>query len=392
MSVHRSVRCVQLAAVWICVPLVLTACKGTGHGEKAAAAGPPVIEVVHVLQQPLNATVSLPSEMTAYETVAIYPRVTGFVQTIRVDRGSRVRTGDVIAVLDAPELVAQRSEAQSKLQGAQAQLAAVRAKADADASTYDKLKVAAGTAGVVAGNELVLSQKAVESDRSQVTAAEQNVEAARQALNSVTHMEDYLKVTAPFDGVVTERNIHPGALVGPNSGAGAQLPIVRIVDGGRLRVVVPVPEAYTANVAAGTEVAFTVAAYPTEPFSGKVARIAHAVDVNTRTMAVELDVLNKDGRLAPGTFCQVRWPLHRTGPSLLVPAGSIASTTGRTFVIRIRGGRTEWVDVKTGVTSGPLVEVFGDLQPGDVIAARGTDELREGTDVRVKETKPTTLP
>ncbi len=259
--------------------------------------------MARAVQRPLNVTVSLPSELTAYETVAIYPRVTGFVQTIRVDRGSPVRTGDVIAVLDAPELAAQRSEAQSKLQGAEAQCNATRSKADADGSTYDKLKAASATPGVVAGNDLVLAQKVVEADGSQVTAAQQNVEAARQALNAVTRMEGYLKITAPFDGIVTERNIHPGALVGPNSGAGAQPPIVRIVDASRLRVIVPVPEAYTANVTTGADITFSVAAYPNQPFAGRVARIAHTVDVSTRTMAVELDVPNRDGRLAPGTFC-----------------------------------------------------------------------------------------
>jgi membrane fusion protein (multidrug efflux system) len=105
-------------------------------------------------------------------------------------------------------------------------------------------------------------------------------------------------------------------------------------------------------------------------------------------MAVELDVNNADGRLAPGTFCQVRWPMRRTGPSLLVPSGSVANTTGRTFAIRVRGGRTEWIDVKTGLASGPLVEVFGDLKPGDEIAARGTDEVHAGVQVSVKHSKP----
>ena len=113
------------------------------------------------------------------------------------------------------------------------------------------------------------------------------------------------------------------------------------------------------------------------------------MDVGTRTMAVELDVANSDGRLAPGTFCQVRWPVRRSGPSLFVPSTSIATTTDRTFVIRIRNGKTEWVDVTIGLTSGALVEVFGDLRPGDEIAARGTDELRAGSDVRPRERKPT---
>ena len=186
---------------------------------------------------------------------------------------------------------------------------------------------------------------------------------------------------------MTERNVHPGALVGPGSGPGAATPMVRLVEHDRLRLVVPVPEAYTAGITVGTEMTFAVAAYPGRTFSGNVARIAQAIDVGTRTMAVELDVVNGDGRLAPGAFCQVRWPVRRTGPSLLVSSGSVASTTGRTFVVRIRNGRTEWIDVKTGLASGPLVEVFGDLHAGDEIAVRGTDEMQPGIEVRIKEAK-----
>ena len=111
-------------------------------GGKPAASEPITIEVVRVAEQPLNVTLSMPAELNPYQAVAIYPRVTGFVKTIRVDRGTRVRAGELIAVLDAPELAAQRAESQSKLQGAEAQLAAVRSKTDADASVYDKLKAA----------------------------------------------------------------------------------------------------------------------------------------------------------------------------------------------------------------------------------------------------------
>ena len=394
MNMPGSVRYDPLrAVVSVVLSIGLSACGGNGTAqvEKPAVSGPPTIEVVRVVEQAVSATLSLPGELNPYQTVAIYPRVTGFVKTIGVDRGSRLRAGDLIAVLEAPELAAQRSEAQSKLQGTEAQLGAVKSKADADASTYDRLKAAAATPGVVAGNDVVLAQKAVEADQGQVVAAQQNIEAGRQALKSVSEMEGYLKITAPFDGVVTERNVHPGALVGPASGPGAATPMVRLVEITRLRLVIPVPEAYTAGLTAGTEMRFSVAAYPGQTFSGKVARIAHAEDVNTRTMAVELDVENRDGRLAPGAFCQVRWPVHRTGPSLLVPAGSVASTTGRTFVVRIRNGRTEWIDVKTGLASGPLVEVFGDLRQGDEIAARGTDEIPSGTAVHVKEPPPLKL-
>ena len=201
-------------------------------------------------------------------------------------------------------------------------------------------------------------------------------------------MERYLRITAPFDGVVTERNVHPGALVGPGGGPGASAPMLRVVDNRRLRLVVPVPEAYVASISAGAAVPFSVPAYPGETFSGAVARIAQAIDLKTRTMAVEVEVANADGRLAPGAFCQVRWPVRRPAPSLLVPSGAVASTTDRIFVVRVRDGQAEWVDVKTGLTSGSLVEVFGDLRAGDEVAARGTDELRPGTRVRASEVRP----
>jgi membrane fusion protein, multidrug efflux system len=371
--------------------LVMVAAAGCGGaappaqepGRPPAQAGPAVLDVRQVVEQPVNVMLSMPGELDPYEVVAVYARVTGFVKTISVDRGSRVRTGDLLATIEAPELAAQSAEAQSKVQAANAQLAVARAKADADASTADKLKGASATPGAVAGNDLLVAQKTVDADRSQAAAAEQNVEAARQALQSVRDMEAYLKIVAPFDGVVTERNVHPGALVGPAGGAAA-LPMLRVMKNDRLRLVVPVPEAYVADVRPGAALTFTVPAHPGQTFTGTIAGIAQSIDVRTRTMAVELEVANGAGRLAAGTFCQVQWPVHRTAPSLFVPSASVASTTDRTFVVRIQGGKAEWVDVKTGLTAGPLVEVFGDLRAGDNVAARGTDEIRDGAQVQMK--------
>lgn len=354
--------------------------------QPGGAAGPIAVDVARVVEQPLDVQLSLPGELVAYESVAVHPRVPGFVKAVAVDRGSVVQRGDLLVTLDAPEIVAERAEAQSKLQAATAQLAAARAKADADQATFERLKTASATPGVVAGNDVVVAEKSAEASRNQVVAGEQQVEAARQAAQAVQELEGYLRVTAPFAGVVTERNVHPGALVGP--GSGDATPMLRVVDQRRLRLVAPVPEAYTAGLARGISVPFAVSAFPGTTFTGTVARIARAVDVTTRTMAVELDVDNADGRLAPGTFCQMRWPLRRTAPSLFVPTASVASTTDRTFVVRIRGGKAEWVDVTTGLTAGPLVEVFGDLKPGDEVAGRGTDELRPGTAVTPREPRP----
>jgi membrane fusion protein, multidrug efflux system len=350
----------------------------------SSSSAPLAVEVAKVVSKKLDVTVALPGELTPYEVVAIYPKVTAFVHWIGVDRGSRVKQGQTLARLEAPELVAQRAEAQAKLQSAEAQLASAQAKFASDESTYERLKAASATPGVVAGNDLLVAQKAAEADEAQVKAQQDNAAAARQALQSISEIAAYLEVKASFDGIVTERDVHPGALVGPAGAATASVPMLRVETLSRLRLVVPVPEVYAAGVPQGTAVKFTVPAFPGESFTGTIARVSHAVDVKTRTMPVELDVTNPSDRLDPGSFAQVLWPVRRPYPTLFVPSSAVASTLQRTFVVRVQGGKADWVDVRTGVTAGNLCEVFGDLRPGDEIVLRGTDEVTPGTAVTAR--------
>src|ERR1017187_2406986 len=188
-------------------------------------------------------------------------------------------------------------------------------------------------------------------------------------------MDQYLRITAPFDGVVTDRLIHPGALVG--KGADPVLLVIQQVS--RLRLVVPLPEEDVGGIVQGAAVPFHVPAFPDRAYSGSVARSAHALDPKTRTMAIELDVVNRDGSLAPGMYPTVKWPVRRPGTALFVTKTSVSTTTERTFVIRDRDGRAQWVDVKKGAADGDLVEVTGNLKAGDTVVRRATDELREGT-------------
>src|SRR5215467_2073406 len=376
----------QTIALCLSLSLLISCGKDDSRSAKAASSDPsPKVPVTKVVAQKLAITVHLPGEIEPYEVVAVFPKVTGFVKSIAVDRGSHVKAGKLIAQLEAPELIAQRSEAQSKHQAAEAQLAAAEAKVASDEGTYEHLKAAAATPGVVAGNDLFVAQKAVDADRAQLKAQQDNVNAAEQALQAVAQTEAYLQVKAPFDGVVTERNVHPGALVGPAEAPGVAVPMLRIETLSRLRIVVPVPETYAAGVPEGTKVDFTVPAFPGRVFSGTIARIAHSVDEKTRTMPVELEAANAKGELSPGTFSDVLWPVRRSYPTLFVPTSSVANTLERVFVVRIRDGKTEWVDVKTGATAEKTTEVFGDLHEGDTVAVRGTDELRPGTSVSIQQ-------
>ena len=344
----------------------------------------PSVEVVRVASRKLAISVRLPGELQPYEVVAVYPKVPAFVDTISVDRGSVVKSEQLMARLVAPELAAQRAEAQSKLQGAEAQRVEAEAKLASDDGTYQRLKTASSTPGVVAGNDLEIAQKAVEGDRARLEAVRKSVQAAEASLKSISEIESYLQIRAPFDGVVTERNVHPGALVGPSGSSGNQLPLVRVEQTSRLRLVVPVPEKYVADMANGAKVEFAVPAYPNQTFSGTVARVARSVDVKTRTMPVELDVRNLDRRLASGMFPEVLWPVRRSEPTLFVPNSTVARTTEATFVVRIRNGNPEWVNIRTGELDGKLIEIFGDVHEGDEVALRGTDELRPGTRVNAQ--------
>jgi membrane fusion protein, multidrug efflux system len=386
MMTHAKVFVVAVASsIGLCVSCASNpASSPSGGASQAGGATTPSVEVAKVVSRKLAIVVRLPGELQPYEEVAVFPKVTGFVDAITVDRGSRVKTGQLMIRLVAPEIAAQRTEAQSKLQGAEAQRIEAEAKLASDESTYERLKTASATPGVVAGNDLEVAQKAAEAGRARLQAVRESAEAARAALKSVSEIEGYLQVRAPFDGVVTERNVHPGTLVGPASGSATSVPLVRVEQTARLRLVVPVPEKYVAGLAEGAKVEFDVPAFPNEKFSGTVARIAHSIEEKTRTMPVELDVNNSRGRLASGMFPEVLWPVRRSEATLFVPSSCVVRTTEATFVVRVRDGKAEWVNVQTGEVDGKLAEIFGDVRAGDEVVLRATDELRPGTNVTAR--------
>jgi RND family efflux transporter MFP subunit len=354
----------RVLAFAIFVGVAVVGCKGArGDSEAAgdAGAGPaavPVVDVVQVVSKPLDTVTHLEGELAPYESVPLHARVNGYISRVLVDRGSRVKQGALLVTLVAPELGAQRAEAQAKLAG--------------DRSTLDRLKGAAQTPGAVAQHELELAQAGVEADQARV--------------ESLRATEQYLTVLAPFDGVITERNVHPGALVGPQTGPTTP-PMLRVEQVQKLRLTVPVPEVFVGAIAEGTTVPFTVRAFPGVKFSGVTSRVAHSLDTKTRSMAVELDVDNSDGRLAPGMFADVLWPVKRSSPSIFVPPGAILQTTERTFVVRVKDNAAEQVPVQRGATQGDSVEVFGPLGPGDMVAKRATEDLTNGARVQARTGK-----
>lgn len=180
----------------------------------------------------------LPGEFRPYLAVPIYARVPGFVRQVDVDRGSTVRQGQRLATLEAPEMQSQIVEAQSKSQAVELQRAEAAAKLASAQSTYDRLKAAAATPGVVAGNDLVVAEKGVEAAQALVRSYDNSIKAAQAQVQAVTDLQQYLTIEAPFAGIITERNVDPGALVGPGTGS---MPLMRLHQISRLRLVVAVP-------------------------------------------------------------------------------------------------------------------------------------------------------
>ncbi len=337
-----------------------------------------VVETVTVTASKSERTTRLPGELTPYQRVAIISRVPAFVESVHVDRGSTVHRGELLVSLSAPELEAQIAEAAAKAQAVKLQLAEARAKLVSAQTTSGMLKSAAETLGAVSVVELTLAGQAFEAARAVVEAAENTARAAQSSADAMAKLGSYLRVTAAFDGVVTERLVHPGALVGPGTG-GVAMVLLYLEEIIRLRLIVSVPEADVAGITIGERVTFSVRARPGAQFEGTVARVSQSIDAKTRTMAVEADVINRDQQLTAGMFADVSWSVRMDTASLRVPLSSVVRTAERMFVIRVRNGIAEFVSVTRGTLVGDLVEVQGDLQAGDVIVHQGSDEIRQGT-------------
>ena len=344
------------------------------------------IQLTRVVSKRVEHTAELPGEFYPFLSVQLHAKVPGYVERVYVDRGSFVKAGELLVQLSAPEMMAQISKAEAELTSAEAEEAQAEAQLGGAESTFTRTQEASKTPGAIAGNDLVLAKQQVEAAQALVRSRQRTVDSLKGSLQAQRDLASYLRVTAPFDGVISTRYVHPGALVGP----GADIPLLQLDQISRLRLAVAVPETDVSGLVKGAKVEFRVPAYADRAFSGTIARPAHVVDMKTRTMPVELDVANLQYSLAPGMYPSVLWPVERSTASLLVPPTSIVTTTERVFVIRNSGGRAEWVDIRRGATVGKLVEVSGNLKPGDEIVEGGTDEIRDGEELKLgdKGAKP----
>ncbi len=368
----------QPLTLFVAASLLLAACSHSDDKPAGTAANEasPAVEWSAVISLRPSKQVTFPGELKPWNKVGIHAKVPGFVRTVLVDRGSRVRKGQVLAVLDAPEIHSELSQAAARKIAAEASLSQQMAHLEASRTTYRRLlQTNRLEDGSISVNEIDQARSKAWSDSSAVAAARENLKAAEAFHKSKAELASYLTLTAPFDGVITERNISPGALVGTGSQAA---PLFTLEDSRTLRLTVAIPESYSGSLTPGAIVSFSVTAFPNTQFQARLARSSESMQQENRAMMVEFDAVNAGGQLKAGMYANVSLPVERSDSTLFVPQTAVVTSSEKVFVIRPYNGTARWVTVRKGIVLDSLVEVFGDLRTGDRVLRKGSEEIREG--------------
>lgn len=317
-------------------------------------------------KETFNKEVSFPGELLPMEKAEVFAKVSGYVNNVKVDIGDMVQKGQVIAVLEAPEMIANYAQVNSDLQTA-------RSKYNGSMDAYKRISNAAKVDGTVAAGEL-------EKIKSQMMADSAALGASKAKLNAYAKLKDYLVIRAPFSGIITQRNIDPGTLVG----TGNIKPMLVLENNQTLRLRLSIPEAYTASNTDSSSLQFSVDAYPGVMYNAKLSRKAGALNLVNRTETWEYIYPNKGHELKSGMYANAKIRFRRSTPSFFVPSSAVVTNLEKRFVIRLKNRKSEWVDVRNGITVDTKTEIFGDLSEGDTILIRGTDEIKSGTTIYPK--------
>ena len=346
----------------------LAACSGNEKPidlTEAKASGNKKYETGTITEKALSSYARLPGQLNPYNEVNLFPKANGFVKQIFVDRGSQVTKGQLLITLEAPEM-------ESQLQAANSRYLQAQETANASKEKYNRLKQAAAEPGSVSPLDLDNAVSRMKSDMAIANAERSNME-------SVKTMQGYLKIYAPFDGTIVQRNVSPGALVAP--GKATDQPMLVLQNTRKLRLEVAIPEDYVDKVDLKQVVSFTFNAMPGKEYTAKISRSANALG-NMRSEAIEIDVINKNGQLKPGMYAEVKIPMLSGAKSLLVPNTAIVRSTEREYVITVRDGKAQLVDIKEGLAGKDSTEVFGALVPTDRIVTKAGDEVKDGTVIK----------
>jgi membrane fusion protein (multidrug efflux system) len=356
----------------LCVSLILLcACSSSKNKEAESQADEkPTLELAKVeLLQPEN-SLTFPGELESFYGTDMFPKINSYIKTIHVDIGDKVKEGELLVELEAPEIESQLSEAYSKMKSAEATYGATQAN-------YRRLLQTNKTAGAVSANDIEYAKAHAISDSLQMVAASVHYTAAKQTAS-------YLRITAPFDGIITDRQLAPGDFVGP--GERSVIPILKMKNESKLRLHIAIPERYVAEVEEGKEINFKVKSFPNDTFEGKITRLSKNVDVKTRSEIIEILIDNTDGKLMPGMYATVNLPSQRNEKSLFVPETAVVTNMEKCFVLKVDANKTvHWISVQKGDQNKDKIEVYGDLKEGDNVVKQGSDEIKDGAVIDISK-------
>lgn len=390
------------AAVVIAAALVVVAgirsrmASATAVQEKTLELAVPTVTVVHPSPGDMKNEVLLPGSIQPYSDAPIYARATGYVKSWSADIGARVKAGQILAELDAPDLDQQVQQATANLQQTEAALEQALASFEQGKSNAELARVTADrwknlvTRGVVSRQENDQYQAQYQSQVSNVQALDKAISAAKSSVGAMQanlarlqDLQGYKVIRAPFDGVITARNTDVGALVNGGNGAPNQ-ELFHEAAVSKLRVFVNVPEAYSRVAVPGIMATLTLAEFPGRGFPGKLVRTTGVIDPGTRTLLSEIEVDNHSGELKPGSYAEVHLKLPSATQTLMLPVNAIIFRSEGLQAAIVRGNKVQLVTVTTGKDSGTQVEIVSGLSASDAVIANPPDSLVSGMEVNVR--------
>jgi len=395
----------SLAAAAVLGAFLITSC--TRNETSANTVAPETegvsVGVVKVGRRALGRTMTISSELVPFQEIDVYAKESGFVKTLNVDYGSRVKTGEVMAVLEIPELELQLQQddaaiknASDMITHAQHELNRSQVQSKVLHLQYDRLNgVAKSKPGLVAQQEVddaqgkdLAAQAQVEASESSLEAAKSQLELAQAKRQHDQVLFDYSKITAPFNGVVTQRYANLGTLMQAGTTSSTQaLPLVKLSQDDKFRLVIPVPEPYVKYIRVGDPVQVSVPSL-NHAFPGRVARFSVDVKEETRTMHTEVDVPNPNHVLVPGLYAEATLMLEGKGDALAVPLQAVDQGNNKAFVdIVDSSDKIEIRQITLGIQTATHAEVVSGLQDADMVVVSDRSGLRAGQVVQPKITQ-----
>jgi RND family efflux transporter MFP subunit len=341
----------------------------------------PNVRVATVQPSKRITLVALPATTLAFSAANLFARASGYIDKRLVDIGDRVKDGQLLVQIRAPELEHQISQNEATLVQLKETLLQAQANLELAKVTWDRDRPLVAQ-GWVTQQQGTIDTQTLKAREAAVRLAEANVKAQGSLLKVLNQQKAYQSVVAPFDGVITARNIDVGSLVQADAASGTFM--FTIMQSDVIRTQVYVPQDHAFDVAPGVDAVVRVPELPGRTFPGKVTRIADALDPGTRTLLTEVDIPNPDGVLKPGTYCRVELHVPRDTPSFLVPAEAIIFNRNGLQVAVIEGGEAHIRKVSVARDLGTQVEVRDGVKEGDVVVLNPQVDLVEGSKVKAQ--------